>query len=175
MPYDPQRSRHRPPPAEDDRPAPVDALLEGHPPEPPLPEGVELDVTDGGEVVVHTADADVEVTPSGDDVVVRTGDASVEVRAADDEVVVTTGDEELYVDTSPPRRRAGPSPGRRPSPRGARRRWRSPRWWRRWSSSCCAVAGADGGAAGDRVGRAQLSRAAWRSSTTSSSTPMPRT
>lgn len=101
MPYDPQRSRHRPAPAEDDRPAPVDALLEGHPAEPALPEGVELDVTNGGEVVVHTPDADVEVTPSGDDVVVRTGDASIEVRAADDEVVVTTGDEELYVDTSP--------------------------------------------------------------------------
>ena len=104
MPYDPQRSRHRPPPADDAEPAPVDALLEGHPAddaEAPLPEGVELDVTEGGEVLIHTADADIEVTASGDDVVVRTGDANVEVRAEDDEVVVTAGDEELYVDTTP--------------------------------------------------------------------------
>ena len=63
--YDPQRSRHRPSPADDDQPAPVDALLEPHPTEPALPEGVELELTDAGGAVLHTASADVEVTPVG--------------------------------------------------------------------------------------------------------------
>ena len=99
--YDPQRSRHRPSPADDDEPAPVDALLEAHPTEPVLPEGVELELTDAGGAVIHTASADVEVTASGDDVVVSTSDASVEVRAADEEVVINAGGEEIYVDTTP--------------------------------------------------------------------------
>jgi hypothetical protein len=101
-PYDPQRSRHRPSPT-DDEPAPVDALLEPQAPEPTLPEGVELEVTDAGGAVLHTADADVEVTAQGDDVVVHTADADVEVRAEDDEVVIAAGGEEIYVDTSPRR------------------------------------------------------------------------
>jgi hypothetical protein len=99
MPYDPQRSRHRPEPTPDE-PAPVDALLSGAV-EPPLPEGVEVEVTDGGEVVVHTAEADVEITPAGDDVVIRTDDATVEIRADQDAVIVSTGDEDVMVDTSP--------------------------------------------------------------------------
>ena len=99
--YDPQRSRHRPSPADDDEPAPVDALLEVHPAEPVLPEGVELELTDAGGAVIHTASADVEVTASGDDVMVSTYDASVEVRSGDDEVVINAGGEEIYVDTTP--------------------------------------------------------------------------
>jgi hypothetical protein len=99
--YDPQRSRHRPSPADDDEPAPVDALLEAHPTEPMLPEGLELELTDAGGAVIHTASADVEVTASGDDVVVSTSDASVEVRAVDEEVVINAGGEEIYVDTTP--------------------------------------------------------------------------
>ena len=99
--YDPQRSRHRPSPADDDQPAPVDALLEPHPVEPALPEGVELEITDGGGAVIHTLAADVEVTAEGDDVIVSTDDASVEVRAAADEVVINAGGEEIYVDTTP--------------------------------------------------------------------------
>ncbi len=99
--YDPQRSRHRPSPADDDQPAPVDALLEPHPAEPALPEGVELEITDGGGAVIHTAAADVEVTAGGDDVIVSTDDASVEVRADADEVVINAGGEEIYVDTTP--------------------------------------------------------------------------
>jgi hypothetical protein len=109
MPYDPQRGRRRPEPA-DDSPAPVEALL-GDTPDgegqtriaqhPPLPDGVELDVTAGGEVVISTADAEVEVTPLGDDVVVRTDDATVEVRAEDDSVLVSTGDEDVTIDTTP--------------------------------------------------------------------------
>jgi hypothetical protein len=99
--YDPQRSRHRPSPADDDQPAPVDALLEPHPAEPALPEGVELEITDGGGAVIHTAAADVEVTAGGDDVIVSTDDASVEVRTDADEVVINAGGEEIYVDTTP--------------------------------------------------------------------------
>jgi hypothetical protein len=99
--YDPQRSRHRPSPADDDQPAPVDALLEPHPVEPALPEGVELELTDAGGAVLHTASADVEVTAGGDDVIVSTDDASVEVRSDVDEVVINAGGEEIYVDTTP--------------------------------------------------------------------------
>jgi hypothetical protein len=99
--YDPQRSRHRPSPADDDQPAPVDALLEPHPAEPALPEGVELELTDAGGAVLHTASADVEVTAGGDDVIVSTDDASVEVRSDVDEVVINAGGEEIYVDTTP--------------------------------------------------------------------------
>ena len=99
--YDPQRSRHRPSPADDDQPAPVDALLEPHPVEPALPEGVELEITDGGGAVIHTAAADVEVTAGGDDVIVSTDDASIEVRSDADEVVINAGGEEIYVDTAP--------------------------------------------------------------------------
>jgi hypothetical protein len=99
--YDPQRSRHRPSPADDDQPAPVDALLEPHPVEPVLPEGVELEITDGGGAVIHTAAADVEVTAGGDDVIVSTDDASIEVRTDVDEVVINAGGEEIYVDTTP--------------------------------------------------------------------------
>jgi hypothetical protein len=101
MPYDPQRSRHRPSPADDDQPAPVDALLTPHPIEPVLPEGVEVEITDAGGAILHTEAADVELTSSGDDVIVHTADAAVEVRADVDEVVITTADEEIYVDTSP--------------------------------------------------------------------------
>jgi hypothetical protein len=99
--YDPQRSRHRPSPADDDQPAPVDALLEPHPVEPALPEGVELEITDGGGAVIHTAAADVEVTAGGDDIIVSTDDASIEVRSDADEVVINAGGEEIYVDTAP--------------------------------------------------------------------------
>jgi hypothetical protein len=67
----------------------------------PLPDGVAIDVTAGGEVVVHTTDADVEITPAGDDVIVRTDDATVEIRAETDEVLVSTGVEDVYVDTTP--------------------------------------------------------------------------
>jgi hypothetical protein len=101
MPYDPQRSRHRPEPSED-QPAPVDALLDADPVAGTgLPDGVEVEVTDGGEVVVHTFDADVEITASGDDVVVRTDDAFVEVRPESDEVLVSAGGEDVFVDTTP--------------------------------------------------------------------------
>ncbi|MCU0311934.1 MAG: hypothetical protein MUE36_13435 [Acidimicrobiales bacterium] len=101
MPYDPQRSRHRPEPAAD-QPAPVDALLDADAVTATgLPDGVEVEVTDGGEVVVHTLDADVEITPSGDDVVVRTDDAFVEVRPEADEVLVRAGGEDVVVDTTP--------------------------------------------------------------------------
>jgi hypothetical protein len=99
--YDPQRSRHRPSPADDDQPAPVDALLEPHPAEPTLPEGVELEITEAGGAVLHTAAADVELTPSGDDVVIATDDAVVEVRADADEIVVEAGGEEILIDTTP--------------------------------------------------------------------------
>ena len=101
MPYDPQRSRHRPTPADGDQPAPVDALLTPHPVEPTLPEGVEIEVTESGGAILRTETADVEVTSTGDDVVVHTADASVEVRADVDEVVITAGGEEIYVDTTP--------------------------------------------------------------------------
>ncbi|HEY6531714.1 MAG TPA: hypothetical protein VIY72_05385 [Acidimicrobiales bacterium] len=66
-----------------------------------LPEGVSVELTDAGGAIVHTEEADVELTRSGDDVVVTTADAAVEVRADDDEVVITTADEEILVDTSP--------------------------------------------------------------------------
>jgi hypothetical protein len=99
--YDPQRSRHRPSPADDDQPAPVDALLEPHPAEPTLPEGVELEITEAGGAVLHTAAADVELTASGDDVVIATDDAVVEVRADADEIVVEAGGEEIHIDTTP--------------------------------------------------------------------------
>jgi len=97
MPYDPQRAHSRRL-AADDEPAPVDALLEPHPVEPVLPAGVEVV---GDEVVVHTDDVDVEISPSGDDVIVHTDDADVEVRAEADEVVVSAGAEDLYVDLAP--------------------------------------------------------------------------
>jgi hypothetical protein len=99
--YDPQRSRHRPSPADDDQPAPVDALLEPHPAEPALPEGVELEITEAGGAVLHTAAADVELTSSGDDVVIATDDALIEVRADTDEIVVEAGGEEIHIDTTP--------------------------------------------------------------------------
>ena len=99
--YAPQRSRHRPSPADDDQPAPVDALLEPHAAEPTLPDGVELELTESGGAVLHTAGADVELSPSGDDVIVSTDDASVEVRADADEVVINAAGEEIYVDTTP--------------------------------------------------------------------------
>jgi len=99
--YDPQRSRHRPSPADDDQPAPVDALLEAHPAGPALPEGVALEITDAGTAVLHTAAADVELSPSGDDVVVSTDDALVEVRSDAEEVVINAAGEEIYVDTTP--------------------------------------------------------------------------
>ena len=55
--YDPQRSRHRPSPADDDQPAPVDALLEPHPVEPTLPEGVELELTEPSLFLATSAEA----------------------------------------------------------------------------------------------------------------------
>jgi hypothetical protein len=102
MPYDPQRARHRPEPA-DDQPAPVDAILDAPPAadEVDLPEGMDVEVTPGGELIVHTVDADVEITAEGDDVVVRTDDATVEVRPEADEVMVSAADEEIFVDTTP--------------------------------------------------------------------------
>lgn len=98
--YDPQRSRPRHK-ASDEEPAPVDALLEPHPSPPDVPAGMAVEHV-GDEVVVHTADADVEITASGDDVVVHTRSADVEVRPEVDEVVVSTGNEDLYVDLAVP-------------------------------------------------------------------------
>lgn len=102
--YDPQRSRRRQPPPPDDEPAPVDALLE--PPTRPaegagvdLPGGAEVEVV-GGEVVVHTSEADVEISPQGDDIVVHTDNADIEVLPGVDEVIVSTAAEDLYVDTA---------------------------------------------------------------------------
>ncbi len=94
--YDPQRSRHRPLPP-DDEPAPVDALLEPHPAVSGLPDGVEVDVVEG-EVVVHTSDADIEISASGDDIVVHTDDADIEVLPESDEVLVSSATEDVYVD-----------------------------------------------------------------------------
>jgi hypothetical protein len=94
--YDPQRSRHRQP-LPDDEPAPVDALLEPHPAVGDLPTGVEVEVVEG-EVVVHTDDADIEISQRGDDIVVHTGNADIEVLAEADEVVVSSATEEIYVD-----------------------------------------------------------------------------
>lgn len=102
MSYDPQRARHRPePPA--DEPAPVDVLLDAVAADTvtELPAGVDVEVTAGGDVVVHTLDADVEITPAGDDVVVRTDDATIEVRAEADQVVVSTGSDDISIDTTP--------------------------------------------------------------------------
>lgn len=97
--YDPQRTRNRPTPAAD-RPSPVDALLDATP-ATHLPAGVEVEVTPGGETIVHTADADIAITASGDDVVVDTRDSRVEVRAEADEVIVEAAGEEIFVDTAP--------------------------------------------------------------------------
>jgi hypothetical protein len=66
-----------------------------------LPEGIDIDVTPGGDTIVHTADADISITPAGDDVIVSTRDALVEVRAELDEVIVDTAGEEIFIDTSP--------------------------------------------------------------------------
>ncbi|MEI7622714.1 MAG: hypothetical protein WCJ88_04090 [Actinomycetes bacterium] len=98
--YDPQRTRNRPTPSADD-PAPVDAFLDAVTEITMLPEGVDIEVTPGGETIVHTADADISITPAGDDVVVATRDAIVEVRAELDEVIVDTAGEEIYIDTAP--------------------------------------------------------------------------
>lgn len=98
--YDPQRTRNRPTPAAD-RPAPVDAFLDAVTDITTLPDGVDIEVTPGGATIVHTADADVAITPAGDDVVVTTRDAVVEVRSDLDEVVIDTAGEEVLVDTSP--------------------------------------------------------------------------
>ena len=105
MPYDPQRSHRRPRLAEDE-PAPIDALLEPHPAVSGLPDGVEVDVVEG-EVVVHTSDADIEISASGDDIVVHTDDADIEVLPESDEVLVSSATE---TSTSIwPRARRGPS------------------------------------------------------------------
>ena len=98
--YDPQRTRNRPTPAAD-RPAPVDAFLDAVPEITRLPEGVDIEVTSGGDTIVHTADADIAITQAGDDVVVATRDAIVDVRAELDEIVVETAGEEILIDTAP--------------------------------------------------------------------------
>lgn len=101
MAYDPQKTRNRPTPAAD-RPAPVDAFLDA--PDTSvttLPSGVDVEVTRGGETIVHTAGADISVTQLGDDVVVETVDSRVEVRAELDEVIVEAAGEEIHVDTTP--------------------------------------------------------------------------
>jgi hypothetical protein len=100
MAYDPQKTRNRPTPAPD-RPAPVDAFLDAMPEVTLLPEGVDIEVTSAGDTIVHTADADISITPTGDDVIVSTRDALVEVRADLDEVIVETAGEEIFVDTAP--------------------------------------------------------------------------
>ena len=100
MAYDPQKTRNRPAPAAD-RPAPVDAFLEPAVTATVLPAGVEVEVTRGGETIVHTAEADISITQLGDDVVVETADSRVEVRAELDEVIVDAAGEEILVDTTP--------------------------------------------------------------------------
>lgn len=100
MGYDPQRTRNRPTPAAD-RPAPVDAFLDAVIETTVLPDGVDVEVTSGGDTIVHTADADIAIAPGGDDVVVSTRDAVVEVMAEADEVIVETAGEEIFIDTSP--------------------------------------------------------------------------
>jgi len=100
MAYDPQKTRNRPTPAAD-RPAPVDAFLDAVPEVAVLPDGVDIEVTPGGDTIVHTADADISITPAGDDVIVSTRDALVEVRAELDEVIVDTAGEEIFIDTAP--------------------------------------------------------------------------
>lgn len=99
MAYDPQKTRNRPAPTTD-RPAPVDAFLEPSV-TTGLPDGVDVEVTPGGETIVHTADADISITPFGDDVVVETSDSRVEVRAEEDEVIIDAAGEEIHVDTTP--------------------------------------------------------------------------
>lgn len=99
-PYDPQRARNRPTESPEG-PAPVDALLETLATATVLPEGIDIDVSPGGETVVHTADADIAFTPGGDDVIVTTRDSRVEVRAEADEVIVEAAGEEIFVDTAP--------------------------------------------------------------------------
>ena len=98
--YDPQRTRNRPTPSAD-RPAPVDAFLDQVPEVTRLPDGVDIEVTRGGDTIVHTADADIAITQAGDDVIVATRDAVVDVRAELDEVVVETAGEEILIDTTP--------------------------------------------------------------------------
>lgn len=100
MAYDPQKTRNRPTPAPDG-PAPVDAFLDAMPEVTLLPEGIDIEVTPGGDTIVHTAEADIAITPAGDDVIVSTRDALVEVRAELDEVIVDTAGEEIFIDTSP--------------------------------------------------------------------------
>ena len=100
MAYDPQKTRNRPTPAAD-RPAPVDAFLDAMAEVTVLPEGIDIDVTPGGDTIVHTADADISITPAGDDVIVSTRDALVEVRAELDEVIVEAAGEEIFIDTAP--------------------------------------------------------------------------
>jgi hypothetical protein len=106
--YNPQRGRGRPVPSSTE-PAPVDVILEHHPVAPDLPEGVEIEVTRGGEMIIHTADADVEITPAGDDVIVRTADSTVEVLAEADAVIVDAAGEEILIDTAPQMPRRAPS------------------------------------------------------------------
>ena len=106
--YNPQRGRGRPVPSSTE-PAPVDALLEHHPVASGLPEGVEIEVTRGGETIVHTADADIEITQAGDDVIVRTADSTVEVLAEVDAVIVDAAGEEILVDTAPRMPQRAPS------------------------------------------------------------------
>ena len=98
--YDPQRTRNRPTPSTDG-PAPVDAFLDAATEITVLPEGVDIEVTTGGDTIVHTPDADIAITPAGDDVIVATRDALVEVRAELDEVIVDTAGEEILIDTAP--------------------------------------------------------------------------
>ena len=100
MAYDPQKTRNRPTPAAD-RPAPVDAFLDAMAEVTVLPEGIDIDVTPGGDTIVHTADADISITPAGDDVIVSTRDALVEVRAELDEVIVEAAGEEIFIDAAP--------------------------------------------------------------------------
>lgn len=97
--YDPQRTRNRPTPAAD-RPSPVDALLDAAP-VTTLPDGIDLEVTAGGETIMHTADADIEIDARGDDVIVTTADSRVEVLAEQDTVVIDAAGEEILVDTTP--------------------------------------------------------------------------
>jgi len=97
-PYDPQRARNRPVPRAEG-PAPVDEILDASITK--LPTGVDIEVTPGGETIVHTSDADIAITSSGDEVIVATRDARVEVRAETDEVIVEAADEEIFIDTTP--------------------------------------------------------------------------
>lgn len=91
--YDPQRSHRRQPPPED-APAPVDALLEPHPPASSIP-GVDVSMSpDGEEIIVHTDEADIEIRPMQHDVIVSTAeeDLYVELPGADE-----TGPAELRI------------------------------------------------------------------------------